>query len=124
MSGSIDTIEPAITKLVQDAPVQDPATIESLREALERVGSPLARSISRIVELVAEQLVDPGIALPALAEACATLVAGERGTVDARVLEAARYQIDTLQPVPDRPVIAVPDVPLSTLLNREPRRRT
>ena len=114
----IDTIEPAITKLVRDAPVQDPETIDALRAALERVGTPLARSISRIVELVSEHLVDPGIALPALAEACATLVAGERGTVDPRVLEAARYQIDTLQPVPDRPVIAAPDVPLSTLRRR------
>jgi len=91
-------IEELITRLVQQAPARDPQTIAALEDALLVNGTPLALAIRRIVELVAEELVDPGIALPALAEACATLVASS----DARVLEAARYQVDTLHPQPAR----------------------
>ena len=90
-------IEALITRLVRDAPGLDPATIDELIRELQADGRPLALAIARIVELVAEQLVDPGIALPALAEACATLVSSR----DPGVLEAARYQIDTLTPKPD-----------------------
>src|SRR5262249_55871034 len=61
------------SELVQQAPDLDPQTIETLRRALESVDLPLARSIARILELVAIDVVDPAIALPALAEACATL---------------------------------------------------
>ena len=114
----IDSIEPAITRLVQEAPHRDTATIETLHTALWSVGTPLALSIARIVEYVADDLVDPGIALPALAEACATLVAGLSGKVSDTVLEAARYQIDTLEPMPDTPAaprIGTPDVPLASL---------
>ena len=118
IDGMLDQIEPLITQLVRQAPALDDRTLLDLRLALEQVGTPLARSIWRALELVADQLIDPGIALPALAEACATLVAGVHGTVDERVLEAARYQIDTLQPVPDRPQISVPDVPLAALRRR------
>jgi hypothetical protein len=122
-SDSLDAIEPAITRLVQEAPARDPETLGVLQAALAGVGSPLALSIARILEYVADDLVDPGIALPALAEACATLVAGVRGKLDDRVLAAARYQIDTLEPVPDRPHIAAPDVPVVDLI-RGPRRQT
>ncbi len=109
-------IELLITRLVQRAPALDATTIDELRDALAFVGTPLALAISRIVELVGEQLVDPGVALPALAEACATLVAGIRGEADARSLEAARFRVETLTPMPDLPPrIAVPDVPLSDL---------
>ncbi|MDB4952710.1 MAG: hypothetical protein JWO36_279 [Myxococcales bacterium] len=118
IASAIDDIEPLITRLVQQAPDLDDATLMDLRLALEQVGTPLARSIWRALELAADQLIDPGIALPALAEACATLVAGCRGTVDDKVLETARYQIDTLQPVPDRPRMQEPDVPLSSLRKR------
>lgn len=107
-------IEPLITRLVREAPALDPRVIEDLREALWAEGSPLALAIARIVELVGEGLVDPGVALPALAEACATLVSSR----DPDVLAAARFQIDTLEPVPDRPHIAAPDVPLATLRKR------
>jgi hypothetical protein len=110
-------IEILITRLVQQAPELAPETIAQLCDALVDNGTPLALAIRRIVELVAEGLVAQGIALPALAEACATLVASS----DPRVLEAARYQVDTLEPVPDRPHIAAPDVPLATL--RGPRSR-
>lgn len=110
-------MEPLITRLVQEAPELDPSTITALEEALVANGSPLALSIRRIVELVAEQLVDMSIALPALAEAIATLESSR----DPRVLEAARYQVETLQPVPDRPGGAAFDVPLSGL--RGPRSR-
>ena len=107
-------IEEWITRLVQQAPVIDNAVVEQLRDALWANGSPLALAIGRIVELVAEGLVNPAIALPALAEACATLVASS----DPKVLAAAQYQIETLQPVPDRPHIAAPDVPLTDLRKR------
>lgn len=116
----LDRIEQLITRLVQIAPDGDLAATEELVERLHRVGSPLARSIARVVELVAEQLIAPGIALPPLAMACATLVDGVRGKLPDRALEAARYEIETLMPVPDRPpVLAAPDVPLSAL--RRPR---
>lgn len=92
-----------ITRLVREAPELDARVIEDLRMALWAEGSPLALAIARIVELVGEQLVDPGIALPALAEAIATLTS----STDPKVLAAARYQIDTLEPVPDVPIGAL-----------------
>jgi hypothetical protein len=115
----LERIEQLITHLVQRAPIVDPAEFDDLVDRLHRVGSPLARSIARVVELVAEQLVDPGIALPALAMACATLADGVRGALGTRELEAARYEIETLLPVPDRPArVGAPDVPLSSLRKR------
>lgn len=118
-TASVDRIEQLITELVQRAPIADAAVVDELIAELQRIGSPLARSIARVTELVAEQLVDPGIALPALAMACATLANGVRGELGERELEAARFEIETLMPVPDRPAIAVPDVPISAL--RKPR---
>jgi hypothetical protein len=125
-------IERGITRLVQEAPAMDPAVVGELVAELRSVGSPLAASIARIVELVAEDLVAPGVALPHLAMACATLAGGVAGRLSARELEAARHEIDTLLPVPDaahagpRPAGA-PDrlgiVPASAL-TRGPRRRT
>jgi hypothetical protein len=42
-----------------------------------------------------------------------------RGEVGDSVLEAARYQIDTLTPMPDKPPkLGTPDVPLSSLKRR------
>jgi len=115
--------EASITALVQSAPALDAEVVASLVEELRRVGSPLALSIARVVELVGEGLVDPGIALPALAMACATLADGVRGTTTEHALEAARFEIETLLPVPDRaPKLATPDVPLASLTNRAPRR--
>jgi hypothetical protein len=112
-------IEALSIQLVQDAPDIDADVVAQLRAQLERDGSPLALTISRIVELVHEGLVDPAISLPAIAEACATLIAGARGQVDAKVLSAAQYQIDTLTPVPDKPPrVATPDVPLIDLVRR------
>jgi hypothetical protein len=118
-AGGVDRIEELITELVQRAPVADAAVVDELVAALHRIGSPLARSIARVTELVAEQLVDPGVALPALAMACATLADGVRGKLGERELEAARYQIDTLMPLPDRPAVRVPDVPISSLRKRD-----
>lgn len=112
------SIESAITDLVQRAPALDPQVIAALVDELREIGSPLALSIARVVELVGEGLVDPGIALPALASACATLV-DPRATPT--VHEAARFEIETLLPLPDKPPkIAAPDVPL-TSLGRRPR---
>ena len=107
-------IETLITELVQTAPAMSAVTIQSLMEALFRDGRPLARSIARVVELVGSDLVDPGIALPALASACSTLV---RGPTD-REREVARFEIETLMPVPDREKPVVPDVPLTSLRRR------
>jgi hypothetical protein len=110
----IDDVEALITTLVQSAPARDPIVVRALIDALSTIGSPLALSIARIVELVDEELVDPGIALPALAMACATLVDGVAGRLGPRELEAARYEIETLQPMPDgaRPVSPEALVPL------------
>ncbi|MEO8706264.1 MAG: hypothetical protein ABI867_39910 [Kofleriaceae bacterium] len=117
------TIEQLSTQLVQQAPALDPGTLEALITALREIGSPLALSIARVTELVAEQLIDPGIALPALAMACATLASPSFG---AREHDAARYEIETLMPMPDRPpgtTITMPDVPVGNLI-RGPRSRT
>jgi hypothetical protein len=114
---TIEAIEPAITRLVREAPKRDHATVTALIADLHEVGSKLALVIARTLEYLVDDLVDPGIALPALAEACATLVAGVRGEVDQRVLDAATYQIATLEPMPDRPPkIAAPDVPLADVI--------
>jgi hypothetical protein len=115
----LDRIEQLITLLVQRAPAIDRAVVDELVEHLHGVGSPLARSIARVVELCAAQRVAPGVALPPLAMACATLADGVRARLGDRELEAARYEIETLLPVPARPpVIAAPDVPLSALRKR------
>jgi hypothetical protein len=121
MAATLDRIEQRITELVQRAPEIDPGVVDDLIEALRAVGSPLALAIARIVELVAEQLVDPGIALPPLAMACATLAGGVRGALGQPELEAARYEIDTLQPTPDPPArVILPQVPVAALRRRRP----
>jgi hypothetical protein len=123
---AVDRIEHLITTLVQTAPELEPALADELvRHLLELDSSiehpqPLARSIARVIELVAVRRVAPGIALPPLAMACATLAAGVRGELDDRALEAARYEIDTLLPLPRAPIaIAAPDVPVSALRKRD-----
>lgn len=109
-------IEERITRLVQTAPDCDAGAIDELGEDLRRIGSPLALAIARVLELVALQLLDPGVALPPLAMACATLAGGVRGELGERELEAARFEIETLMPVPDPPPrIAAPHVPASAL---------
>jgi hypothetical protein len=128
LAATLDRIEQRITELVQRAPEVDTGIVEDLLQALRAIGSPLALAIARIVELVAEQLVDPGIALPPLAMACATLAGAVRGALGERELEAARYEIDTLQPTPDPPGRVVipqgPQIPVTALINRARRRRT
>ncbi len=114
------TIEQLITKLVQDAPSLDRDTIDDLVEKLQREASPLARSIARVVELVGEHLVDAGIALPALAMACTTLCDARSGTAER---EAARFEIETLLPLPQGAApsrVVVPDVPLARLGTKKP----
>lgn len=120
-AAALHRIEQRITELVQSAPEADAGAVDDLLDALRGVGSPLALAIARIVELVAEQLVDPGIALPPLAMACATLAGGVRGALGERELEAARYEIETLQPTPDPPArVILPQVPLAALRRRSP----
>lgn len=105
-----------ITRLVQEAPARDAAVIAQLLGELRANGAPLALSIARVVELVADDLVDPGIALPALAMACGTLVDPR---LTEREREAARFEIETLLPVPEKGVrFAVPDVPVGAVKKR------
>ena len=114
--GEREALELLITRLVREAPVIDATVVAELRLALERDGAPLARSISRVVELVAEQLVDAGVALPALAMACATLVDPR---LDDAARDAARFEIETLLPMPDKAPRVTFVIPPSTL--RRPR---
>ncbi len=114
------TLVELVTSLVQAAPDRDPVTIEKLLDGLRTRGSNLALSIARILELVDEDLVDPGVALPALAEAIDALV--DPGA-DPASLAAAQYRIDTLEPRPDPPPrIAVPDVSVAALSRGRPPR--
>jgi hypothetical protein len=113
----VSDIEAAITRLVREAPEIDAVVVTELQTALMRVVDPpaaqaLAQSIHAIVALVANvpPRVDPGIALPALAMACATLTDPRS---KAREHDAARYEIDTLTPMP-----GAPDVPVDQLMKR------
>ncbi|MDX2092335.1 MAG: hypothetical protein SFX73_31010 [Kofleriaceae bacterium] len=112
-------IEQLITRLVREAPDLDAQVIAQLTTALRANGAPLALSIARVVELVADHLIDAGIALPALAMACGTLV--DPRLTD-REREAARNEIETLLPMPAGAkrfaIPAEPDVPLSALKRR------
>lgn len=101
-------IEPAIAKLIWEAPHRDPDTMAALRTALSRVGTPLAASIARVVGHLADDLLPPAIALPSIAEAGATLVAGLKGTVGDSAVEAAQYQLERLEPAQQKPSIIVP----------------
>jgi hypothetical protein len=114
----VSAIEAAITRLVQQAPVMETATLDELLAALARVHAPpsareLAAVIGHVVGLVRDGRVDPGLALPHLAMACATLC-------DPRATErehaAAQFEIDTLVPVPPKPDVMLADV------SRGPRR--
>ena len=116
----MSVIEDAITSLVQGAPAIDVAIAESLVTALRRIAGdaePLARSVASVLEHVLAGRVDPGIALPPLAMACNTLQGALDNKLSIRELEAARYEIDTLLPLPaaDKPTITAPDVPLARL---------
>ncbi len=121
---NLGVVERSITLLVQQAPAIDHALADSLvvelRTSNHSDAAPLALAIARIVELVADGLVDPGVALPALAMACATLADGIRGTLGTRELEAARYEIETLLPMPGPAGVrlVMPDVPLIRLKKR------
>ena len=81
--------------------------------------------VEAATQFVSRGLIAPGISLPHLAMSCATLADGIAGRLSARELEAARYEIETLLPVPDGPRmrITIPDVPAASL-SRGPRRRT
>jgi hypothetical protein len=119
-------IEQGLTELVRQAPDLDRELVDDVvRElrGIERADArPLAQAIARVVELVAKRHVDPGIALPALAMACATLTGGLAGTLGPRELEAARYEIETLLPLPDRGAgarVVMPDVSVDQLRRRK-----
>ena len=98
-------VEAAITpRSSQQAPALDAdvvaeLAVDALRAIRDDRRRALALAIARIVELVREGRVDPGIALPALAMACAH-ARGDPRLARRRELEAARYEIETLLPVP------------------------
>ena len=109
-----------ITALVRSAPAREPAIVASLLDELRANGTRLALTIARIVEYLDDHLVDPGVALPALAEAIDALV--DPGA-DAASRAAAEYRIATLEPRPDPPAkLAIPDVPLTQLNRGRPPR--
>ncbi len=109
------TIEQLITRLVHEAPVIDRAIVAELVRVLEADGRPLARAIATVVTRVGTEI-DIGVALPALAMACTTLCDAR---LTEREREAARFEIETLLPVPGKaPTIAAPDVPLTSLVRR------
>lgn len=121
------TINRAITTLVQQAPQLDRTIADGLiteLRAIDDAGAPLAGVIARVVALLLEQRCDQGIALPALAMACATLGDFTRGTLGLREVEAARYEIETLLPVPGPPPpkLVTPDVPIIQLTRGRPPR--
>jgi hypothetical protein len=107
------SFEPRIAAWIRAAPVLD--GLDVLVEDLRKQRSPLAMSIARVVELLGEALVDPGVALPALAMACAAL--DDKQLTD-KEREVARFEIETLMPVPDRPTLLAPDVPVDKLRRR------
>lgn len=115
-------IEGLITQLVQQAPLLAPPVVGALLAELAADGRPLARAIALVVEHLVAGTADMAIALPPLAMACATLV--DVRLTD-REREAARYEIETLLPVPGAPApsLIAPDVPLLSL-SRGPRPRT
>lgn len=109
-----------VTRLIHTAPARERATVSALVDGLRANGADLALAIARILELVDEDLVDAGIALPAIAEAIDALV---DPLADRASRDAARYRIETLEPRPDPPVrIAVPDVALAALSRGRPPR--
>jgi hypothetical protein len=112
------SFEPRVSEWIRTAPLMD--GLEDFIEELRAQRSRLALSIARVVELLGEALVDPGIALPALASACATLDDPRSSDKDQ---EVARFEIETLMPVPDRPTLLSPDVPVEAL-SRGPKPRT
>ena len=115
-------IEAAVTRIIQSAPALDTASYDELVELLRGAArrsdgaqQALALSLARVVEFTGDQLIDPGIALPAIAMACATLT---DLALTPREYEAARYEIETLLPMPDKPPrisLDAPHVPITRL---------
>jgi hypothetical protein len=128
----VAALEADVLALVQAAPLGSPAQLaaaadRALELALgaaalgdagwqrELIG--LGCAMERCLGLIGEGLVDPGVALPALAMAADAA----RFPADA-VLAAARYEIETLLPVPGAAAATRRglDVPASSLVRRGP----
>ncbi len=116
----LDSLEAAVLALLQAAPAGSPAQLAeaaaiafALAHAVaagegaeagakgaevrgERIG--LICAMERCLELIGEGLVDAGVALPALAMAAHTARSSDPGA--AAAIAAARYEIETLLPVP------------------------
>lgn len=120
----LDSLEAAVLALLQAAPAGSPAQLAeaaliafALAHAVavgegvaeegvaeekaakvrgERIG--LLCAMERCLELIGDGLVDAGVALPALAMAAHTARSSDSGA--AAAIAAARYEIETLLPVP------------------------
>jgi hypothetical protein len=128
----LDALDAALLALVQAAPDGSPAQLAGASEhALELALLTAARSpvgaalrdplvdlccaMERCLELIGEGRVDPGLALPALAMAAHTA----RSSF-APAISAARYEIETLLPIPGQapaPRRSL-DVPVQSLVRR------
>ncbi len=132
MEALIAALEAGVLGLVRSAPHGSPAQVAEVAErafelalgaAAEREGARrtelvgLACAMEACLELIVLGLVDPGVALPALA-----MAADAAKFPAAPVLAAARYEIETLLPVPG--AAAAPrrslDVQASSLVRRLP----
>jgi hypothetical protein len=125
----LDALEAALTELVRAAPGCEAGQVEraaSLAVALalhaavaERADAvALGCALEHCLELISTGQVDAGIALPALAMAAHSA----RSASDAAIA-AARYEVETLLPVPGQPARPRrgPEVPLSNLLRNAAR---
>jgi hypothetical protein len=131
---AFDALDAALLALVQAAPqgsqaqlslAAEHALVLALRSAatttpLSAIAEPgelvgLACAMERCLELIGEGLVDPGLALPALAMAAHTARSSLRPAI-----AAARYEIETLLPIPGQ--ASAPrrslDVPAQSLVRR------
>lgn len=111
----------SITALVQQAPALDRTHAAQTIAALREHDTPLSIAIANVVEGVIEQRIDPGIALPALAMAASTLDDVAAGRLTDREAEAARYEIETLLPLPGAPPPKPPPNLIQLSRGRPPR---
>lgn len=88
---------PELVALIHQAPDFDRSRAHILIDRLRGDPRPLAAAIADVLVHVLAGEVDPGIALPPLAMACATL---DDASATRAMLDAAHFEIDTLRPLP------------------------
>jgi hypothetical protein len=109
LNAALDALEGALTALIQRAPDGSPQQVrdaagDALAVAFCAAAAArtdhvaLACAMERCLELLADGRVDAGVALPALAMAAHTA-----RSWDAAAVKAARYEVETLLPLPGTP---------------------